>query len=482
MPDLPRFSSSMLMEKPLDLFIALHESLRPVYRQVSNPLHTSPDARDRFDSLTGEILFRLEHIHGSPSVKKDRIAFESFIGEYSSGSPQDYGIFCLATLKALGHYLGRYFKGPLKRLGCLEKSGIIVSARPANPTHENTSHPVRRAADIGKDAMKDVLSHVYSLISIIRPSNPRIGLLRPEGIDQTNSYFERRLREGFRMAVSPLPRTLEPEVDSLLGSWPSHETTPYWFKRIADRDAARVHLIRTLEKCVEERIALLVLPELMIDEELLEAARHWLRENNRERVAKGDGGLLMLVAGSFHKGENEESLYNVSTVLNHRGDILWAHKKLRRFAFHACDIQAAPGLKTLCKTSDSGGHERILTGDTLGCVDTPAGRIAVCICLDFLQDGNDDLMEIFKNSEANVFLVPAMTPGVTGFQDTARMLGRANQACALIANSRMAVAPGKRRLTPDEASFIYVPDTRSPFFPAVDVCEELLCYEIIVNG
>ena len=476
MADLLRFESSMLIEKPLELFVSVHESLRPMYDQVSNRIYTSAEARRHFDFLAGETLVHLDRIHASPSSSENRSRLETFMEQHTGGTPEEYGVLCLATLKALGKYLSLYHKEALKRLRCLRTSGITITARPPNLIHKSTSHPVRPGVGTG---MRDVLHDVYELISIIRPSTPRIELLKSEALTRTNRYFERRLRKGFRMAVSPFLRTMEFEVNSLIDSWPSHEATPYWFARVRSSDA-ETGLIRILEECMEKNIALLVLPELTVDEALLGAARKWLRTNNRDRVAKEDKGLLMVVAGSFHRGKNEEALYNISSVLSHGGDILWTHSKLKRYALNPVDdAHAFTCFRALCKTSAAGGHERIVVGDELVCVDTPLGRIAVCICIDFFHEDN---WEAFRNSGANLFLVPAMTPAVTRFLETARALGGANLASSLVANSRTAVAPAKGAISSREAGFIYVPDTKRSLSHAVDASEELLIYEVGVNG
>ena len=60
------------------------------------------------------------------------------------------------------------------------------------------------------------------------------------------------------------------------------------------------YLSYLLERCLDEGINILVLPELTIDGPLLVALKKWLLEYNREKVSSGKGGLIMVVAGSFH--------------------------------------------------------------------------------------------------------------------------------------------------------------------------------------
>src|SRR4030042_3609570 len=108
-----------------------------------------------------------------------------------------------------------------------------------------------------------------------------------------------------------------------------------------------------------------------MDGALLKFLQDWLLENNRETVSSNQNGLIMVVAGSFHIKEGDE-IYNTSTIFNHRGDVLWYQRKRCPFSFDREDIGNNPGLKTILKTSDAGGYERIKTRDKFKfyCLDT----------------------------------------------------------------------------------------------------------------
>lgn len=90
----------------------------------------------------------------------------------------------------------------------------------------------------------------------------------------------------------------------------------------------------------------------------------------------------MVVAVSFHVEEEHSKIYNISTVLNHKGDVLSTHKKIQRYSFDKNDLKILPKLKDLLKTSESGGYEGTTEFDAIHCIDTPLGRITVCICID----------------------------------------------------------------------------------------------------
>lgn len=236
-----------------------------------------------------------------------------------------------------------------------------------------------------------------------------------------------------------------------------------------------MYLSKTLEAAIRENVDVLVLPELTIDKALLEFLQNWLLEKNMSIINKGANGLLMVVAGSFHREESDGKIYNVSTVFNYKGDILTTQKKIQRYSFDSADVKKNASLKTLLKTSDYGGYECIEAFDAIHCIDTPIGRIAVCICIDYFHENHT---EALKQSGVTVFLVPAMSHQNNRFVHIAKTLGGTNRASSFIANSSYLAKKDGDLVHKDGASFFYLPDTKKSYTYAGQNDIELLCYDI----
>ena len=91
---------------------------------------------------------------------------------------------------------------------------------------------------------------------------------------------------------------------------------------------------------------------------------------------------------------------------------------------------------------------------TLWVCDTPIGRTATPICLDFLSPM---MIEKFTVG-VNAFLVPAMSPQTVSFAVTAEHQGRANRALTALANAERR---GDWPKNCKRHSFCYVPRRRS---------------------
>ncbi len=260
--------------------------------------------------------------------------------------------------------------------------------------------------------------------------------------------------------MTPFMKNPRVHVKSLIASWSGDKKTPFWLTGIKNRKESLDKIDEILQVAVENKIHILVLPELTVDGEMLEHIRAWLRDNNRENVSAGKDGILLVVAGSFHFPDinSDKRIYNLSTVLNHGGRVICTQKKLKRYAFGPRDIQTSPELVDILKTSDKGGYENIHETDVQYCLDTPVGRIAVCICIDYFHP---DHQESWRLSGINLFLTPAMTPGTRRFRDVSRLLGASNLAASFIANSGWAAKKQQDGgIHRDGACFYYLPDKK----------------------
>ena len=239
------------------------------------------------------------------------------------------------------------------------------------------------------------------------------------------NYIARRMDSGeFRIAVSSLSSSAE-----IVGASRSVTREPLAqfrlteIKRLEDQVTA---LCQILSDAHAAGATFLVLPELRMPPALLQVAKNFLR--TQEITEKR--GLLLVVAGSWHI-ESNERLYNRCEVLNHYGEPLWAHDKLREYVIEPKDVSTAPELCRAIGVGQDGGREDIERGDTLQFYDSIVGRIAISICVGFFSPEVKPLLEA---SGADIFLVPAMTPSMLRLEDRANELVGSRNAFTAAAN------------------------------------------------
>lgn len=438
-----------MIGNPIRLFLELNKLLEPLYGVVSNSIYTDPDVRFRFDMLSDFFLTRFREIDVNELDYK-------LLGEINEAfdNESDSNFLCLSLFRGVTEYLTRYKKGILKMLEPMKIGRFIVTPKPPNPIYDALPNPAREYYGTGIHDFTDI----FNYISVVEETKFKVNLVRNERLKSTCRCLKRRVKDGFKIAVTPFMRDMIFDFGSLRGNWPVNDKTPYWFRRIENIGEAKKQLVKKiLEPCLEKEVDILVLPELSIDEELLAFFKEWLRSNNRERVSSGNPGLLMVVAGSFHFGNKTDGRFNSSTILDHAGDMLWTQNKLKRFSFDERDLQKNPGLQALLKTSLAGGYENIDETDTIYCADTPVGRISVCICLDFFHKKH---IEGFRKTGINVFLVPAMTPQNIRFLEIAGTAAEDNLAASFFSNSGYAAKKEKSGIHAEGASFYFLPRTR----------------------
>jgi predicted amidohydrolase len=460
-----------LLTEPLQLFAELYKLLEPQFGVISNSIYANPAARKRFDRLSDFFLNSFKKISGS----KSNMLFLNEIKQIVN-KENDNNIVCLSLFKGVVKYLVNYKKGDLKKIKPFEINGYIITSKPQNPIYDTLPKEVAVREHCGTGLYD--FTDIFKYISVIKQTNLKINLIKDERLKKTRRYINRQVRKGFRIAVTPFMKNLVFEFDSLKDKWSKTEGTPYWFKKIGNIEEAKRYLVeRVLMPCLENEVDILVLPELSIDESLLIFLKDWLKLHNRQRVSSGNPGLLLIAAGSFHFKDKKENSkrFNVAAVLNHAGDILWTQNKIKRFSFDQSDIQKQPELQTLLKTSSSGGYECIDETDTICCVDTPIGRISVCICIDFFHHEH---LEAYRLSNTNVFLVPAMSPQNTRFLQNAVIFARDNLASSFVSNSGYAAKKENAGIHKEGASFYFLPRKREAGTFAANENQDLLIFDI----
>jgi predicted amidohydrolase len=436
-----------LLENPIQLFGHVYQLLEPQLGTISNSIFIAPNTRFRFNMLSDFFLKIFQKIYSTAAKPQ-------FLGEVKLTiiNEDDIHLLLLSLFKGISDYLTLYRKRSLKTLKPIKVHNIIITPKPPNPIHDLLPNPIRENYGTGFHDLTDI----FKYISVIKETNLKINFIKNDRLTGTCSYLKNKIRNGFKIAVTPFMIDIVFEFDSHLNNWPAKEKTPYWLKKIRNTEEAQKCLIdKVLKPCLQKEVDILVLPELSVDERLLTFLKNWLKLNNRERISSGKPGLLLVVAGSFHFEIEGNKRFNISTVLNHEGDVLWTQNKIKRFSFDKSDIRKNPQLPILLETSPAGGYEGIKETGTICCVDTPLGRIAVCICIDFFHKEH---METFRQAGINVFLVPAMSPQIIRFLESAALFAGDNLAASFISNNGYAAKKGSSGIHEDGASFYILPN------------------------
>ncbi|MGE5342014.1 MAG: nitrilase-related carbon-nitrogen hydrolase [Candidatus Omnitrophota bacterium] len=239
----------------------------------------------------------------------------------------------------------------------------------------------------------------------------------------------------------------------------SSEGVPYVFDEIKNRQEIKALIDALLRRCIREDVHIVVFPELTIDGPLREYLSGWLRDNNTARK------IIMVIAGSYHMLENEgkEKYVNSSMIYRFDGRELWKQEKMHQFQLDEEDISelrtsTGSGLqnfKNLFNVTDLKGWEHIQISDTLVLYDSPVGRMAVAICLDFIVREN---MKLLLEPHANIIFVPAMSASLKKMEIANKHLGTFGAASIFCANSCWLLTGGeKKNLNFDHTSYIYLP-------------------------
>lgn len=168
---------------------------------------------------------------------------------------------------------------------------------------------------------------------------------------------------------------------------------------------------RVLERCQQEGVSILVLPELRVSPSIRAALVEWLLDLD------GVPTLGLVVAGSWHVLDDGRYVNRCDT-LGPRGEVLWSNDKLADYEISSDAVAKKPDLLALLEGS---GREDIRRGSTLQIADTTIGRLTTAVCAGFFHGPAEAVM---KASGANLFLVPAMSPKTGDMVTLAEQLTR----------------------------------------------------------
>jgi hypothetical protein len=360
-------------------------------------------------------------------------------------------VFCAALLQALDAYHKRHrseMVAPIVEIPAALGGGRTLFLRPpSNPIEELV--PTNRKLGRGAADLKNDVHHILGLWWQLIPLEdkevqPQLSPLPATASDELG----RRLRQGdLRIGIcSPFAglgyviRTDPARCHAGLG-------VPYRFAEIdsASLEPGRKILAEVLDLCARERIDLLCFPELTLDTSLLRDLSNLLKVRNDTLHP------ALVMAGSFHVDAGTGRA-NRCSLLDGFGDLLLTQDKCTAYSLPGSQVVSMKPEHRL-GLDERGGYEDIEVSGTVHIVESPLGRIAMPICLDFC---GEQLRELFIETRVNLFLVPAMTPQVDPFYIRARELGTLNRASTLMINSSwllQRIGPW----SPRQQSFAYFP-------------------------
>ena len=238
--------------------------------------------------------------------------------------------------------------------------------------------------------------------------------------------------------------------------------TPYRFSEISPDclNLARAGLEEIFHLCAKHRIDVLCFPELTLDGNLLHHLQLLLKLQNPSRHP------LLVVAGSFHADAGERWV-NRCRLLGGSGEPLSTQDKCA--AYNLPGAQVTPHLGKTLGLDGRGGYEDIDQSTVLEVLDTPLGRLATPICLDFC---GEQLRDLLVDACVNLLLVPAMTPQMKPFVDRARDLGTQNRAVTFAVNSSWLLRQIGASLDQDSVVLAYLP--AHPLAPSLRMLSDAL--------
>lgn len=205
------------------------------------------------------------------------------------------------------------------------------------------------------------------------------------------------------VAVCPGARWQSREPRPVGRGEPAADPRPHAVYRLDERDdpdRLRNLVRNVIQKCREEDVLVLVLPELTVGPNFRRILEEELRAAN---AGRDDPRPVLTVAGSAHT-DTDDGVLNEAIVLGPRGRIAevvratesakreWRHHKLTHYIIHRTELAQLPeddrrrwimGLG-LDDESLVGAMEPSKLGDEVLLVDTPIGSACVIICIDHL--------------------------------------------------------------------------------------------------
>ncbi|HSS47454.1 MAG TPA: hypothetical protein VLX28_00775 [Thermoanaerobaculia bacterium] len=280
------------------------------------------------------------------------------------------------------------------------------------------------------------------------PAGRRVQVYRSVPLVDQSGY-DATHHGAFRIALCPLACDAHPlfEIDPRGELFYAREPDS-----MRNPDVLHEHLRDLVRAAREQKIHLLVLPELTVHPD----ARDVLTALLRERGPRWPYGVI---AGSFHvwRGGDAEGngriRVNESVLLDHAGRPLLSHWKKGQFRVLDRHINALPAFfpSRPAKLKQK-IREDITWGNTLEVLETSLGRLAVLICADGIDvDTHHHFLPVVKSLRPDLLFVIAMSSETGPFERVFEDLSACRIATVFV-----------------NADCVCRPATRSPAHPASD--------------
>lgn len=226
-----------------------------------------------------------------------------------------------------------------------------------------------------------------------------------------------------RIAVSPFAEKTDMNWDPYdADRSPTDGAAPLRCMDAKDLDGLWSRLVTVLEQARKKKVHVLLLPELVVPDALLVRIKEWLSEHWDLK----DAVLCLLVAGTRHydTGSPAPAFHNRCTVLGAGGTVVWEQDKRERYHVSGDSVKnlQPAASATLYYEPTHGSRTIVIRQTALGLVVAP-------ICLDFIKDPH------WERLAADLYLIPAMSPGLNDFHTYARKLGRQG-AASFVCNAK----------------------------------------------
>jgi hypothetical protein len=217
--------------------------------------------------------------------------------------------------------------------------------------------------------------------------------------------------EALRIALCPLEGAFHPRFELVSGGFYALRAEP-----MNDLDGLIRRLSEVLEAAEEQRVHLVVFPELMVCEDALAHLRTLLL-TSRSSYPYG------VIAGSFHVWKDQSrSPVNESCLLEKVGTLL-AHQKRGQFKFPKKRIRNRFFPRNSLVGQPHHIVESIEYGQKLRFVDTVFGTLAIMICADFIDlDFRRNFLNAAKALRPDLLIVVSMSDETRNFEEGIRNL------------------------------------------------------------
>lgn len=274
---------------------------------------------------------------------------------------------------------------------------------------------------------------------------------------------------GMKLGFVPGKFRVEHDYQYDIDKEPNDEgLLPFSFRKVKNKKVYERQVKSLFKTILDQNPDVLLLPELMTPLSLQEELKEKMKQKANERLASGERHrTALMMTGSFHVKAAEiagtggapafKRIYNYGQVTDDRGNTLFGVYKMNRFIL--TQMEDYEGELARFKAMD-GVEKNGYDKREIVVADTPWGRIAVLICVDFI---NANLGEVMFDRQVDLIFLMTMTPGPGGgkFKRQMEELGERNRAVIVACNhlGTDTVKPDER----EERIVVYLPGFKGGF-------------------